>query len=218
MPADNKTLQPASKRASQHASPISGVTDSTGFLRGQQVNNVGWVGLGLVHEAARRASLIMSSTDNVQASYNYILTFLAFTREFRSFYTFSGLNASYLFICSSLHCTFSLFQHKALLSRVMYSIGFLLQLLTVRRNHVCKVSRWTFRVHGFAAGFEFPIFYWFLHGCYKNSACDVGLGHNVVTFLYLPLSTSSQLQQITQFLSVFCHAVFYLRIIRVVQS
>jgi len=117
MPADNKTLQPASKRASQHASPISGVTDSTGFLRGQQVNNVGWVGLGLVHEAARRASLIMSSTDNVQASYNYILTFLAFTREFRSFYTFSGLNVSYLFICSSLHCTFSLFQYKAVLSR-----------------------------------------------------------------------------------------------------
>jgi len=60
-----ETPQLTSNSARQRVSTLPGVTDSTGFLVAHQVNSVGWVGLGQVHEAALRASLIMSSTETV---------------------------------------------------------------------------------------------------------------------------------------------------------
>jgi len=56
------TLQQPSNCASQHALALLSVMDSTGFHKRHRVYSVGWVGLGQVNKATRRASLIMLST------------------------------------------------------------------------------------------------------------------------------------------------------------
>ena len=88
MPTVKETAHRPSKHAKEHALPMLGVTGSTGWLVPDQVHNVGWLGLGQVNNAEREASLIMSSTGLVKASY-CILNFLSFIWELRGWYIFS---------------------------------------------------------------------------------------------------------------------------------